>query len=90
MNYNFENNISNKKAEEEKYACSLHSIITKAANNKLQTHLKDGGFVAWPNDNLPPVKSHTGNGISEGRLKNGGYVAYPINTQRSFENPRCD
>lgn len=80
MNCNLESNISKKKQDEEKHIYSLHSIITKTINNKSQTRLKDGGYVAWPKDKLPPVQRNTGDlNISDCRLKDGGYVAYPYN-----------
>ena len=82
MNVNFENNNSKKKGAEEKANYfKLHKIVNEESTNKYEPgkRLRDGGFVAWPENKLSLTQECGDIEISESRLKDGGYVAYPIN-----------
>lgn len=82
MNVNFENNNSKKKGAEEKANYfKLHKIVNEESTNKYEPgkRLRDGGFVAWPENKLSTILERTDFEIPEGRLKDGGYVADPKN-----------
>jgi hypothetical protein len=73
-----------KKGRRKKNNYWLHSIITDDCNHyKPERRLKDGGFVAWPENKLSTT-GDTDIEISEGRLIDGGYVAYPKNKSLSL------
>lgn len=79
MKYHFEINNSKKKVATDKSIYCLQSIVTKKGINKRARRLKDGGFVAWPENIVSTIQQCANIESLPSWLQSGGYVAYPKN-----------
>ncbi len=79
MNNNLEKNRPKKNRVRKK---NNHSVFaTKSFEEKniytAERRLKDGGFIAWPENKIVKENTSTDIDIIEGRSKKGGFIAFP-------------
>lgn len=79
MNNNLEKSRSKKIGVRKK---NSHNVLptTSVSENNIYTaerRLKDGGFIAWPENKIVNENTSTDIDIIEGRSKKGGFIAFP-------------
>ncbi len=79
MNYTIENKSSKRNGvRKNNHYHTSGSVSCKGKNMGLsERRLKDGGFIAWPENEVPVKEKDADCEIIEGRSKKGGFIAFP-------------
>lgn len=78
MNNNFEkNNLKKDKRRRNSNKPRVKKLVDYKIVEPTERRFKDGGFIAWPQTELPLKKDEPQIEVIEGRSKKGGFIAFP-------------